>query len=574
MVAGHILGGRYRLDEALASGGMAQVWRGTDEVLRRAVAIKVLHPHLTSDETFVRRFRQEAIAVAKLSHPAIVNVYDTCSEGSTEAIVMELVSGSTLRHRLDAGPIDPRIAANMAAQVAGALDMAQAAGLVHRDIKPANILISEDGRVKVGDFGIAKAAESSTELTQEGSFIGTAKYLAPEQLEGGEIDGRTDLYSLGVVLYEMLCGRAPFEADGSSATALARLHRDPEPPRQVRPSIPADLETITLRLLARKPEHRFQTASEVVAALVQAGAETGPHTASESASIATAAPLQTGAPYAPTTSTPSAPPHGRQPHQHPGTAPPGGAAPGGPPHGFAGDHTEVRPRGGDRQWLVPTLLIVLIAISLAVAGLLIASSRGGLTGSGDDDTPGGGEEESVQLTEQSINEFVDYDPEGNDDGEHPEDLPNLTDDDPTTYWETSTYFDADIYGTEKSGVGIYAELEDAAEIQAVEIASPSDGWNVEIYVADEAGESLSDWDSPVAGQEGIEPGTTRIEFEQPAEGEYVLVYVTRASGQKGSFNSDGELVTGADGEPLLEPVANSSGAARFTVALTEVRVLG
>jgi serine/threonine-protein kinase len=241
VAAGVLLGGRYRLDELLASGGMAQVWLGTDEVLRRAIALKILHQHLAADETFVTRFRHEAIAVAKLSHPSIVNVYDTCSDDGVEAIVMELVRGQTLRQRLDDGALDPWVAANIAAQVAGALAVAHAAGLVHRDIKPANILLSQDGRVKVGDFGIAKAAESA-DLTQEGSFLGTAKYLAPEQVEGNPVDGRTDLYSLGVVLYEMLCGRVPFEADTASATALARLHNDPQRPRLVRAGVPRELE--------------------------------------------------------------------------------------------------------------------------------------------------------------------------------------------------------------------------------------------------------------------------------------------------------------------------------------------
>ena len=273
--AGALLGARYRLDELLASGGMAQVWLGTDEVLRRAIAVKILHQHLAADQTFVTRFRHEAIAVARLSHPSIVNVYDTCSDDGVEAIVMELVRGETLRTRLDDGQMDPWVAANIAAQVAGALSVAHAAGLVHRDIKPANILLSEDGRVKVGDFGIAKAAESA-DLTQEGSFLGTAKYLAPEQVEAKPVDGRTDLYSLGVVLYEMLCGRVPFEADTSSSTALARLHSDPPRPRLVKAGVPRELEAITMRLLARDPAGRYPTATDARAALLGAGADDQP----------------------------------------------------------------------------------------------------------------------------------------------------------------------------------------------------------------------------------------------------------------------------------------------------------
>jgi serine/threonine-protein kinase len=216
-----MLAGRYRLDESLASGGMAQVWRGTDEVLRRAVAIKILHPHLSADETFVARFRQEAIAVAKLSHPAIVSVYDTCNQDGIEAIVMELVTGSTLRQRLDAGPIEPQIAANVAAQVACALEVAHGAVLVHRDIKPANIMVNDEGQVKVADFGIARAVNAET-VTQTAAVFGTAAYIAPEQAQGETVDRRTDIYSLGCVLYEMLTGQQPFKAD--SAVALAYQH--------------------------------------------------------------------------------------------------------------------------------------------------------------------------------------------------------------------------------------------------------------------------------------------------------------------------------------------------------------
>ena len=160
--SGRLLAGRYRLEELVASGGMAEVWQGTDEVLRRKVAVKLLHPHLAADGSFVTRFRQEAVAAARLAHPWIVSIYDTCSEAGTEAIVMELVRGQTLRQRLDdPAPIDPWQAAGLAAQVAEALDAAHRAGLVHRDIKPANILLADDGRIMVADFGIAKAVEEA-----------------------------------------------------------------------------------------------------------------------------------------------------------------------------------------------------------------------------------------------------------------------------------------------------------------------------------------------------------------------------------------------------------------------------
>lgn len=520
--AGDILGGRYRLDDTLASGGMAQVWQGTDEVLRRAVAIKVLHPHLTADETFVARFRHEAIAVARLSHPAIVSVYDTCSNDGLEAIVMELVTGSTLRQRLDAGPLDPWSAAYVAAQVAGALEVAHGAGLVHRDIKPANILISEDGRVKVGDFGIAKAAESSTELTQEGSFIGTAKYLAPEQVEGKPVDARTDLYSLGVVLYEMLCGRPPFQADGSSATALARLHSDPTPPRQLRPALPPELEDMTLRLLARNPDDRPLDAGEVRATLTAAigdsGADpTGPGLIASN-SHAARPPMATGS------HSPLPPAMPRQP-----TPPPGP-----PPN--RGDRTEVNLEGPppepDRRWLVPTLLVFLVAVSIFVVALLISSASNRTEGT---DSP---DQSSTEVDGQStgplqIADAQDYDPvgDGGDGSEDSEDVGSLIDNDPGTEWRTEGYHDVGIYGSEKPGVGFVLELNQANTISGVEIDSPSTNYDVDIYVGDEVGETVSAWGEPVASQRGVQ-GNAVIEFDQPAEGAHVLVHFTRTGDEQ------------------------------------------
>ncbi len=207
-LTGRLIGGRYRLDRLIATGGMAQVWEATDETLARKVAVKLLHPHLAADESFVERFRREAVAAARLSHPAIVSIYDTCSDGDVEAIVMELVHGSTLREYLNEhGALEPGQAVAILAEVADALDTAHRSGVVHRDIKPANILLSTDGRVLVADFGIAKAG---SDLTATNTTLGTAKYLAPEQVEGGAVDARTDVYALGVVLYEALCGRAPF----------------------------------------------------------------------------------------------------------------------------------------------------------------------------------------------------------------------------------------------------------------------------------------------------------------------------------------------------------------------------
>ncbi|MGN6695618.1 MAG: serine/threonine-protein kinase, partial [Aquihabitans sp.] len=236
---------------------MAEVWEATDETLARRVAVKLLHPHLARDDSFVRRFRAEAVAAARLAHPSIVSVYDTVTADGLEAIGMELVVGTTMRADLDEhGPMRLDAVLAIGTQVADALGAAHASGLVHRDVKPANILLSADGRVLVADFGIAKAAEGA-DLTSAGAMVGTAKYLAPEQVEGGAIDGRADLYSLGVVLYEALTGAAPFDEETDTATALARLHRYPTEPRQIRPEIPVATEAVVMRAMSRAPADRF-----------------------------------------------------------------------------------------------------------------------------------------------------------------------------------------------------------------------------------------------------------------------------------------------------------------------------
>jgi eukaryotic-like serine/threonine-protein kinase len=513
-----LLSGRYRLDAQLASGGMAQVWRGTDEVLRRSVAVKILHPHLAADDTFVARFRQEAIAVARLSHPAIVSVYDTCSVDGTEAIVMELVRGQTLRQRLDNGAIGPWVAANIAAQVAGALDVAHTAGLVHRDIKPANIMLSDDGRVKVGDFGIAKAAESA-DLTEAGSYIGTAKYLAPEQVEGGPVDGRCDLYSLGVVLFEMLCGRVPFEADNPSATALARLHQEPQRPRLVRPGVPRELEAVTMRLLARRPDDRYSTATEARGALLNAGAEES----TVSGEVASVAPLVPGVPPGPPAPPgPSGPPtHGL-----------GMGSPYGPPSAPPSDQTQVRFARNERRWLVPVLLIVLAMVSLGVAGLLLGGSGAGDLFDGA--AEGEEQEEDVAAEALAISSATAFDPPPGDGSEHDDEIDRVIDgqsgSDRESVWDTEWYHTANLGGL-KPGVGFYLTLENEAAITELAIESPSEGWNVEIYIAPGPADDITGWGEAVAAIDGGEPGVNRVELDEEVRGGAVLVWFTFLSPQ-------------------------------------------
>ena len=261
------LAGRYRIDREIGRGGMAHVYRGTDEVLGRTVAVKVLNPEYASDPTFVERFRREARAAAGLNHPNVVAVFDTGSDGDLHFIVMEFVEGSTLAELLAAeGPLDPGRAAGIAASIADALSFAHANGLVHRDVKPANVMITPDGHVKVMDFGIARLATSHT-ITQTSTVFGTAAYLAPEQAQGERVDGRADVYALGVVLYEMLTGRVPFVAETPLAVASKHVFERPEPPSAVRPGLPEAVESVAMRALEKDPAERYPDAAGMAAAL-------------------------------------------------------------------------------------------------------------------------------------------------------------------------------------------------------------------------------------------------------------------------------------------------------------------
>jgi serine/threonine-protein kinase len=259
-----ILADRYELLGHIARGGMADVYEARDSLLGRRVAVKVLHSQFSSDEAFVKRFRREAQAAANLSHPNIVGIYDWGQEGSTYFIVMELVEGKSLRDVLrDEGPLLPRRAIEISAEVAAALSVAHRSGLVHRDVKPGNMLLTPDGTVKVTDFGIARAWDDSSELTKTGAVIGTATYFSPEQAQGSPADERSDIYALGVVMYEMLTGRPPFSGESPVAVAYQHVSSVAAQPSLDNPDIPPDLDRIVMRALDKSPEMRYQTADEL-----------------------------------------------------------------------------------------------------------------------------------------------------------------------------------------------------------------------------------------------------------------------------------------------------------------------
>ncbi|MBV9606102.1 MAG: serine/threonine protein kinase, partial [Solirubrobacterales bacterium] len=302
------LAGRYQLGEVLGRGGMSTVYRATDLSLDRVVAVKVaMDPLLERDPVYAARFKREARAAAALNHPCVVTIYDAGADGATRYIVMECVEGQDLAHLLrDEGPLEPARAARIAEQVADALAAAHAAGIVHRDIKPGNIMVVGAGapglrpagggapgmgsagggtsgmgpgesreRVKVLDFGIART-EDAVSLTQTASVLGTAPYMAPEQTMGNPADARSDIYSLGCVLYEMLTGKPPFMADVPAAVMHQHVRVAPRPPRELNPAIPPALDALVLQMLAKDPADRPQTAGEVRDRLANFEVETAP----------------------------------------------------------------------------------------------------------------------------------------------------------------------------------------------------------------------------------------------------------------------------------------------------------
>lgn len=261
---GSVIGNRYKIQEKIGNGGMATVYKALDQILNRYVAVKVLREEFTTDEEFIKRFNAEAQSAARLIHPNIVSVYDVGQEYNIYYIVMELIQGKTLKQIIEEdGHLSWKWAVNIAIQIASALEMAHKNNIIHRDIKPHNIMITEDGVAKVTDFGIAKAVSNST-ITAFGTTLGSVHYFSPEHARGGYTDSKSDLYSLGVVMYEMVTGKVPFDADTPVSVALKHMQEEPVPPIKVNKEIPFAVNQIILKAMKKDPNERYQNASEMI----------------------------------------------------------------------------------------------------------------------------------------------------------------------------------------------------------------------------------------------------------------------------------------------------------------------
>jgi len=473
---GRVLGDRYRLVRPIARGGMASVWEGEDPLLSRRVAVKILDRQLATDEALRARFRHEAVAAARLAHPNIVATYDTGEDNGDAYIVMELVDGMTLRELLDAQhSLAVSEAVDITMQVAAALAHAHENGLIHRDVKPGNVLVQPNGHVKVTDFGIAKAADTGNDLTRAGTVMGTARYLAPEQVRDGSVDARADVYSLALVLYELLVGQAPFAADSDVATAVARLTNDPPSVCASRPDVPLALDHAIAAALAREPEHRTPTARAFRDALAATrGAGEPPPSADLTRPIAVPAAVPVAA---------------------------------------AGPSPKRRSPA-----LITLGLLVLFAVGAAIGyfGFRALDGRAAPTTATTSTTAPA----PVALPIASVQAF---DPLGTG-GENDDDAGNvIVPGGSEIGWSTEEYATADLGGG-KDGVGLQLDLQSPGAVGAVNVTAAAGPWSAEVYTSDEAFDTAPSGLPAAAGTDLGQDATLTLDSPQSAR--FVLLWIT------------------------------------------------
>jgi hypothetical protein len=492
------LGDRYQLEERIASGGAAVVWRAFDETLARTVAIKLLHPHHATDEVVVERFERESVAAAQLNHPNAVRIYDTGREGELVYLVMEHVDGPSLRQVLQRHPqLDCIVVAAIGEQVAAALGEAHAHGLVHRDVKPANILIASDGTVKVTDFGIAKALDSEATLTTPGTVVGTAAYVAPEQLEEGQIDARADVYALGVVLYECLTGRPAFAGDTPTATAAMRLTHELLPPRQMRADVPRLLDDVIVRSTRNDRTARFSDGSVMAASLApQVPVKPSELTAALVAETGDASELD--------------------------------ALPPEPERARTGPIPVTRREYARRlvAAFVGGLVLTLIAV-LATQNLrsdeLSTPSRGSAL---------------------AVEDVALWDPTGRQ-IDNPDDVRRAADGDPTTSWRSADH-DNDLLGDGTDGIGLVFDLGSEQEVREVVLNANRGGLDISLYrsaeYVDPGFGNLGPWGEPLVT--GMDVRANHTFQLSPTSGRYWMLWITGLStAGSESYNAEVAEVT-------------------------------
>ena len=440
---GTLIGDRFRLDEKIGAGGMSSVYRAYDPTLERWVAIKLMHRDISTDPDQLERFRREARAVARMNHPHVVTVIDAGEDEGTPYIVFEYVEGETLKERIHRlGRLDVAEAVAYAIEIGRALSAAHSQRLVHRDVKPQNVLIDAEGRAKVTDFGIARSLEAQG-LTAAGRVLGTTDYVSPEQALGHEVTEQSDVYSLGICLYEMLAGEIPFKADTQVAVAMKHV-RDPLPDVQRRrPEISAALASVIERATAKDTDKRYPKIDEMVHDLEQvlaieaarAGATSG-----EATTVLRALP---------------------------------------------GDTAEFAPRRLRRR----RHLVLTGALAIGItAGLIAFFATRTEKGPGGAATPKSGGLSRVHLASGAAS---DYDPEG-DGEESPDAIRNAIDGNPTTNWDTETYRDG-LEGVHKSGVGLYVDAGSRVAVRRVDLVTSTPGFQAEIYGADTVPGDIAGW---------------------------------------------------------------------------------
>lgn len=575
----------------LAQGGMAEVWLAIDLTLDRKVAVKWLKLHLASDPVVAERFRREAIAAASLNHPNIVAVHDVFEQDGRQAVVMQLVEGKSLRQLLDTQKrLSPELTCHIGSCVAAALDHAHTAGFVHRDVKPGNIMITPDGRVLLTDFGIAKGLQSAeADLTSDNIMMGTAKYLSPEQVRGKKLDGRADLYSLGLVLYECLAGRVPFLGETDADTALARLQRDPTDLTRLRATLPTTLVVAVHQLLSRNPAHRPATGAEVVTTLRDAAREGPPEideTPAERSDVAPVGRLRrapsdlagraTDRRRATSTRDDVTPATGARSTPAPSTPAPAAGGPAGrgliPGEvGAVGLHTSGGPsdrtppsgapaRGRPAKGLTHgwkpsfVMLAVLVTIGLVVAGLLWIGLRFGgedavtsttalpadtaATAQGPDDGESGSETgDDVATAPAAVVTITAYDPDGDLTENDADAVLSGADGNPDTNWRTVCYSDRFLGG--KRGVGLVVTF-DALARDAVTVDVGHGPYQVEFFATDAETipGTIDEWGDPLGPTAfADDPGT--VVSPVPAEpSRHVLILLKELGNDAGCTSSN------------------------------------